>query len=69
MMMNTENIKNKIYKLEKDATRLVAEVSSSSGTFSDDDIQEMEGMINAIRSNVEYLKASVRRKREMVLHG
>lgn len=67
--MNVENIKDKLHRLQQDSKKLTIEVASSSGTFTTTEIEEMDSAINAIRSNVEYLKSSIRGKRERVLNG
>lgn len=67
--MNVENIKDKLHRLQQDSKKLTMEVASSSGTLTPTEIEEMESAINAIRSNVEYLKSTIRGKRERVLNG
>lgn len=67
--MNKENIKDRIYNLDRELKSLASEVATSSGTFTDADIDELVMKMNNIRSSSEYLSAAIKGKREIVLHG
>lgn len=67
--MNKENIKDRIYKLDRELKSLASEVAMSSGTFTGDEIDELVMKMNSIRSSSEYLSAAIKGKREIVLHG
>ena len=67
--MNSENLKQKVYNMEQECKRLVIEIANSSDTYTDKDVDEIQSNINALRSHIEYLTSTIRRKKEKILHG